>query len=92
MSFTHTLKTEPAPFAALWSREKTCEFRLDDRAYKSGDTLLLREYEPVGATFTGRGLAVRVTHVQHGYGIPPGYAMLSVLVYCRYKSLPDYRL
>ena len=73
----HELKTNTVPFFALFTKEKTAEFRKNDRNFKVGDTLILKEYDPLTA-YTGLYLLRKVTHVQTGYGIPDGYAMLSV--------------
>jgi len=73
----HELKTNPDPFGALFTKEKTAEFRKNDRGFKIGDTLILKEYNSFTA-YTGRYLLRKVTHIQIGYGIPDGYAMLSV--------------
>ena len=42
----HVLKTWPEYFAAVIIGTKTYEVRLDDRNFKEGDELLLREYLP----------------------------------------------
>jgi len=73
----HELKTNPDPFGAILTKEKTGEFRKNDRNFKVGDTLILREYNPFSA-YTGRYLLRKITHVQIGYGIPDGFAMLSI--------------
>jgi ASC-1-like (ASCH) protein len=88
---THELKTWPEPFRALWEGRKTAEFRRDDREprYAVGDRLHLKEWIPDGffgqsgevkAFFTGRMIAARVTDVRResAFGIPPGFAMLSL--------------
>jgi hypothetical protein len=73
----HELKTNPDPFGAILMKEKTAEFRKNDRNFKPGDTLILKEYNPFTA-YSGRYLLRKVTHIQTGYGIPEGYAMLSM--------------
>lgn len=73
----HELKTNPDPFGYLFTKEKTAEFRKNDRDFKVGDTLILKEYNPFTA-YSGRYLLRKVTHIQIGYGIPDGYAMLSI--------------
>lgn len=42
----HELKTWPKPFAAIRSGEKSYEIREDDREFKVGDSLLLKEHDP----------------------------------------------
>ena len=74
---THELKIAPAPFDSILRGHKKAEFRNNDRLFVVGDTLLLRE-KSEGQAYTGRSCLVRVTHIQTGFGIPEGYAMLSV--------------
>lgn len=42
----HILKTWPESFAAVLSGAKRFEYRVDDRGYRVGDILHLREYVP----------------------------------------------
>lgn len=77
---THVLKTWPEPFAAIVRGDKTAEFRKDDRGYEVGDTLALHEWDPTTEAYSGRIRAVEVTDIRRGgaFGIPDGYAMLSI--------------
>ena len=77
MKVTHLLKIHPAPFRDIVSGAKRAEYH-NIRAHniRAGDIVVLREY--VDGDYTGRNLAVRVTHRQEGYGIPVGYAVLSI--------------
>ena len=50
----HELKTWPEYFQALLDGRKTFELRLDDRGFKVGDLLLLREYDRCADEYTGR--------------------------------------
>lgn len=59
---THELKTWPEYFQAVWNDEKTFEVRKNDRDYKVGDKLVLREYDPTNG-YTGSGLVVHVTYI-----------------------------
>lgn len=78
---THALKTHPAPFAAILSGDKTCEFRRNDRDFQVGDTLRLEEYDPDAHPvdrYSGRYIVARISHVlSSGFGMPEGFAMLS---------------
>lgn len=81
----HELKTWPNPFHAVWQGVKTFEVRRDDRGFKVGDRLLLREYEPQGAsegTYTGREITADVTYLLKGpnFGLPANMVVMSIFV------------
>lgn len=59
----HELKIWPEYFDAVESGLKTFEIRRNDRGYEAGDTLMLREYDPVSDTYTGRSLIRRITYI-----------------------------
>ena len=59
----HELKTWPEYFQEVFMGHKPFEVRLNDRDYKKGDTLILKEYDPVNETFSGRQLARGVSYV-----------------------------
>lgn len=59
----HELKTWPRYFERLLDGTKTFEVRKNDRGFKVGDVLWLREWEPGGRGFTGRCLLKQVTLV-----------------------------
>lgn len=92
----HELKTDPTLFQAVWENFKTCEIRYNDRGYRVGDFLVLRETTYTGAEmalglplrYTGRRIEARVTHVLQGYGIQEGWVMLSIHVWKRDQSGP----
>jgi len=75
---THELKAHPSPFADVWSGQKTYEIRRWDRPFAVGDTLWLREWEPVLGQYTGRAVHVRVTHTTPPgqWGLPDGIGVL----------------
>lgn len=84
----HHLKSWPEFFEPVLEGEKTFELRRNDRDYKVGDHLVLREYEPGEDRYTGRELVKRVSYVMRGIGnvgsIAPykglsmGYAILGL--------------
>jgi ParB family transcriptional regulator, chromosome partitioning protein len=75
----HELRTWPEAFQAIWMRRKTAEFRKDDREFREGDELLLKEFDPEPGQYSGRMILVTITDIRRGpeFGIPVGYAMLS---------------
>jgi len=81
----HELKCWPIPFAAVSSGAKTFEFRKNDRNFRMGDTLLLREWIPSACRnrdgeYTGGQLRFRVTYLLAGpsFGVPTGYCVMSI--------------
>lgn len=90
----HELKCDPAPFDAVWCGNKSHEIRLDDRGFKDGDTLRLKKTSDDGAfynktgekpIFTGQEMTVVVRHIQRGYGLLPGWVVMSIQVTARYS-------
>lgn len=47
MPKVHELKTEPAYFDAVLRGDKTFEVRKNDRDFQTGDTLVLKEFDPL---------------------------------------------
>lgn len=76
---THVLKTWPQYFRAIKSGLKTFEIRRDDRGFKVGDTLILKEWQPEspGAIpgYTGHDLEVQVTYITDWEQKPPYIVM-----------------
>lgn len=60
MSTIHSLKIGPMFFNAVANGEKKAELRINDRNFKHGDFLLLREW---AGEYSGSKLVVRVTHI-----------------------------
>jgi hypothetical protein len=77
----HELKTWPFYFSAVWDGRKTFELRkTDDRHFKEGDELVLREYNPMGG-YTGRKICCTVGFVMGGgnFGLPANLCVISLL-------------
>lgn len=74
----HELKILPEYFNEVMSRTKSFELRKDDRGYKIGDWLKLKEYE--GGKYTGRESDYfRISYILKDcpeYGLMPGYCIL----------------
>ena len=82
---THDLEISPRFFGDIVSGEKRCEIRRNDRDYRVGDLLLLREYDQKGGgRYTGQSVLVRVTHIVHESSISefnllaPGCVVMSI--------------
>lgn len=58
---THSLKLDAKYYDSVASRIKTFEMRFNDRDYRVGDVLVLREW--TGTKYTGRWLARRVEYI-----------------------------
>lgn len=83
----HELKTDPEVFSALRKGLKTFEIRKDDRGFKVGDYLLLRETYYSGEEmqngqplrYTGREQVFVVNYILRGpcYGLQEGWVIMS---------------
>ena len=72
----HDLKVWPEFFAALWDNTKSFEWRKDDRDYRVGDTLILREWSEATG-YTGRGTKRTIAYIlRQRFGVPDGFAVL----------------
>ncbi|MBO4889871.1 MAG: DUF3850 domain-containing protein [Lachnospiraceae bacterium] len=78
MQKIHELKILPEYFRAVTNREKQFELRKDDRNFKVGDLIVLKEWD--GNEYTGRqaGLYI-ITYILRDceeYGLKDGYCIL----------------
>ena len=74
----HELKTVAPWFGAVLDGSKTFDIRPDDRPFRAGDVLRLREYDPA-AGYTGRECWRRVTFAMRGYhALAPGHVALGL--------------
>ncbi|WP_392559647.1 DUF3850 domain-containing protein [Orbus mooreae] len=73
----HELKILPQNYEDVWNDKKKAELRYNDRDYKVGDTLTLKEWD--GKKFTGRCWDFYITHIfdDETY-LQKGYVMLSI--------------
>lgn len=85
MIMEHELKVWPEFFKALVSGEKTFELRHDDRGFRVGDVLWLREWRRLKIVegiaigeYTGRDTRRSITYVLSGFGLQPGYVCLGL--------------
>ena len=87
----HVLKTDPAVFEDSYQGKKPFEIRWNDRDFKEGDTIELKETtysysqminikDPKPLLYTGRTLNEEVSCVLHGnkYGLLSGWVILGL--------------
>ena len=74
----HELKIQPKYFQAVWDDIKRFEIRKNDRDYKVGDVLVLKEWD--GEKYTGSAIVVNVTYIYDGEigGLEDGYIVMSI--------------
>ncbi|TFI60576.1 hypothetical protein CKN63_13270 [Carnobacterium divergens] len=75
----HILKTEPSYFEAVLNGSKRFEIRKNDRNYQIGDYLLLQEWDPKEAAYTGRSVLVKIIYMSD-FKQKEGYVVLSIEV------------
>lgn len=86
MSRNHALKVWPEYFNQIATGQKTFEIRFNDRRFQPGDMLMLEEWSPTTADYTGRWTTRRVGFVfdpavDSVPGVQPGYVVLSLLTH-----------
>ena len=80
----HDLKITPGHYQSVSDEVKTFEVRNNDRDFKRGDYLLLREWNPDTKDYTGRKLIRRIIYVlDDSLFVIEGYVVLSL-------GVPDY--
>lgn len=74
----HTLKILPEYYKAVLFGDKTFEVRKNDRDYKVGDRLYLREFD--GKNYTGNVDEKTITYILPGgnYGLEKDYVILAI--------------
>lgn len=89
MAKIHELITHPLPFQAMKEGKKNFELRFNDRSYRVGDQLLLKEYTPTNywdlldpsnlSEYTGEILHREVTYILSQFvGLLPSYVILGL--------------
>lgn len=75
----HELKTLPIYYQAVEKGLKTFEIRRNDRNYKCGDLLILKEYDK-GNGYTGKEITVKVLYVLSEQPfVPLEYVCMSIM-------------
>ena len=79
----HELKLVQPYFEDVWNRVKTFELRKNDRDFKVGDSVMLREYDSINQTFLNRYVYVTITYILKGgiYGLEKGYCIFGFKPY-----------
>ncbi len=78
----HELKTWPGPFGAVWDGRKTFEVRVNDRDFKRGDHLDLREWDPTTKEYSGRRIEAQITYIG-AFVYPGNYVGMQIDVFRR---------
>lgn len=79
---THELKTWSEYFNAIRGGQKTFEIRNDDRGFKVGDLLVLKEYDPQSDAFTGQVEHRIVTYCLRcngQFGLADGHVIMAIV-------------
>jgi hypothetical protein len=75
----HELKCWTEVFHSVYIGEKEFEIRVNDRDFKVGDSLHLREWDPITKTYTGKYAIKRITYtVQGKYGLPENLCVMQL--------------
>lgn len=74
----HKLKILPEYYEAVRTSVKTFEVRKNDRDFKVGDTLILREYDVEQQEFTGRDVRRKISYILDNQSyLREGYVILA---------------
>lgn len=76
----HELKLLKEYFEDVLLGLKTFELRKNDRNYKVGDILVLREYDQIEEDYTGRKVKRVVTYILKGgnYGLDENFVIIGI--------------
>lgn len=79
----HELKTWTEYFLLMVNGKKSFELRKNDRDFRVGQELLLKEYDKESEKCTGRVLQCKITYVLKGeeaenFGLKKGYCIMGL--------------
>lgn len=75
----HELKIWPQYFRAVWDGTKTFEIRSNDRDFKVGDMLVLREFDPDDNEYTGSAICKKVSYILDDQAfVKEGYVVMGL--------------
>jgi len=79
----HDIKVWHDEFVKIQEGSKRHEFRKNDRDYKTGQILLLRDFHPVGDKYLGGEIVARIEAISYGpeWGIPDGFCVFTIHVF-----------
>ena len=77
----HELKCWPEYFEAVMSMQKMFEIRKNDRDYRIGDIIYLKEWNPNKMEYTGREWGGFITYILPGgqFGIYKSHVVLGIM-------------
>lgn len=79
MEKTHELKILPKYFNEVYSGNKTFEVRKNDRNFKVGDMLILKEWDIENQKFTGNQVKRKITYIlDNTIYLKKGFVILSL--------------
>lgn len=80
----HTLKSWPEFYTAAAVGTKTFDLRRNDRDFRVGDKVTLKEWQPSAQRYTGRELVRTIAYILRAentaatIGLKPGYVILGL--------------
>lgn len=86
-TLTHELKCQQPYFAALRSGKKTFEIRWNDRGFKEGDMLRLREYDALSDYYSGEECLREITYVTN-WAQRDGFVVLGLRSLDQHNAAP----
>lgn len=77
---THVIKCDPAPFEAVQRGLKRHEVRVNDRDYKTGDHVVMEEFDRQTKTYSGRSIEAVIEWLTPGgsYGLPVDLCVFTI--------------
>ncbi|APY09878.1 hypothetical protein BWZ22_00855 [Seonamhaeicola sp. S2-3] len=76
----HEIKITPNYFEAVKKGIKPWEIRKNDRNYKVGDNIILKEYDLKLKKYTGRRISGWIEYILEGgkYGLSQGFVIMTI--------------
>jgi len=79
LKMTHELKVWSEYFHLIRDRKKEFEIRKNDRGFRVGDSLLLKEWNPKTQKYTGRYIIRKITYMIQGkFGLPEDICVMQL--------------